>query len=244
MKDRPREVVLEELRQKVSLLPGTNVTIGQPISHRIDHMLSGTRANIAVKIFGDDLQILRQLATQVQAQMAQVSGVVDLSAEAQADIPTLKVRVDPAAAARQGLETGAVAEALQTARVGHTVGQVLEGQIAFPLVVRYAIDDSTDLQSVGTTADPDARPPADSVVGRRDDSAGSWPELRDARERAAPDRGPEQRHGTRSAKRRQRHSGSGQRRTSRCRRGTASSTVDSSRARRRRHGSCCGSRQG
>ncbi len=151
MKDRPREIVLEELRQKASLLPGTNVTIGQPISHRIDHMLSGTRANIAVKIFGDDLQVLRQLATQVQAQMAEVSGVVDLSAEAQADIPTLKVRVDPAAAARQGLETGAVAEALQTARVGHTVGQVLEGQVAFPLVVRYAIDDSTDLQAVGTT---------------------------------------------------------------------------------------------
>ena len=62
MKDRPREAVLEELRQKVSLLPGTNVTIGQPISHRIDHMLSGTRANIAVKIFGDDLPTLRQLA--------------------------------------------------------------------------------------------------------------------------------------------------------------------------------------
>ena len=151
MKDRPRDVVLEELRRNVSLLPGTNVTIGQPISHRIDHMLSGTRANIAVKIFGDDLQVLRQLATQVQAQMAEVPGVVDLSAEAQADIPTLKVRVDPAAAARQGLETGAVAEALQTTRVGHTVGQVLEGQIAFPLVVRYAQDDSTDLQSVGTT---------------------------------------------------------------------------------------------
>ncbi len=151
MKDRPREAILEELRQKVSLLPGTNVTIGQPISHRIDHMLSGTRANIAVKIFGDDLQTLRQLATRVQAEMAQVPGVVDLSTEAQADIPTLKVRVDPGAAARQGLETGAVAEALQTARVGHMVGQVLEGQIAFPLVVRYAVDDSPDLESVGAT---------------------------------------------------------------------------------------------
>ena len=61
--------MLAELRQKVSLLPGTNVTIGQPISHRIDHMLSGTRANIAVKIFGDDLQVLRQLAATVQAEM-------------------------------------------------------------------------------------------------------------------------------------------------------------------------------
>ncbi len=159
MKDRPREVVLEELRRRVSLLPGTNVTIGQPISHRIDHMLSGTRANIAVKIFGDDLQTLRELARQVQAEMAQVSGVVDLSTEAQAEIPTLTVRMDPAAAARQGLETGSVAEALQTARVGQTVGQVLEGQIAFPLVVRYPIDTSTDLGSVGTTpiVTPDRR---------------------------------------------------------------------------------------
>jgi AcrB/AcrD/AcrF family len=123
MKERSREAVLEELREKVSLLPGSNVTIGQPISHRIDHMLSGTRANIAVKIFGDDLQVLRQLATLVQAEMAQVSGVVDLSTEAQADIPTLKVKVDSGAAARHDLETGAVAEALQTARVGQTVGQ-------------------------------------------------------------------------------------------------------------------------
>jgi CzcA family heavy metal efflux pump len=151
MKDRPRDAVLDELRQKVSLLPGTSVTIGQPISHRIDHMLSGTRANIAVKIFGDDLQTLRQLGQQVQAEMAQVDGVVDLAAEAQTDIPTLKVRVDAAAAARQGLATGSVTEALQTARVGHAVGQILEGQIAFPLVVRYALDDASDLNAIGTT---------------------------------------------------------------------------------------------
>ncbi len=166
MKDRPRDAVLEELRQKVSLLPGTNVTIGQPISHRIDHMLSGTRANIAVKIFGDDLQMLRQLAIQVQAEMAQVRGVVDLSTEAQADIPTLKVHVDAGAAARQGLETGAVAEALQAARVGHVVGQVLEGQVAVPLVVRYAADDAPDLESVGTTLiqTPDRRQVALSAV--------------------------------------------------------------------------------
>jgi Cu/Ag efflux pump CusA len=158
-KDRPREAVLEELRQNVSLLPGTNVTIGQPISHRIDHMLSGTRANIAVKIFGDDLQVLRQLATSVQAEMAQVAGVVDLSTEAQADIPTLKVRVDAAAAARQGLDTGAVTEALQTARVGRPVGRILEGQVAVPLVVRYATDPTADLAAVGETAiqTPDGR---------------------------------------------------------------------------------------
>jgi CzcA family heavy metal efflux pump len=151
MEDRPRETVLEDLRQEAALLPGTNVTIGQPISHRIDHMLSGTRANIAVKIFGDDLQTLRQLAAQVQAQMAAVPGVVDLSTEAQTDIPTLKVRVDPDASARHGLETGAVADALQAARVGRPVGHIFEGQVAFPLVVRYALEDVPDLEAVATT---------------------------------------------------------------------------------------------
>ncbi len=151
MKDRPRATVLEELREKVSLLPGTNVTIGQPISHRIDHMLSGTRTNIAVKIFGDDLQTLRRLAAAVQREMAEVPGVVDLSTEAQTNIPTLRVRVEPALAARQGLETGAVADALQTARVGRVVGQILEGQVAFPLVIRYRADASADLEAVGGT---------------------------------------------------------------------------------------------
>ena len=151
MQDRPKEEVLDDIRQKVSLLPGTNVTVGQPISHRIDHMLSGTRANIAVKVFGDDLQVLRGIASQVQAEMAQVEGVVDLSTEAQADIPTLTVRVDPAAAARYGLPSGAVADALQVARVGRTVGQVLEGQIAFPLVVRYEVPTDQAVEAIGQT---------------------------------------------------------------------------------------------
>lgn len=149
--DRAREVVLGEIRERLSLLPGTNVTIGQPISHRIDHMLSGTRANIAVKIFGDDLQQLRALARQVQAIMGTVPGVVDLSTEAQADIPTLRVQADAAAASRYGLVTGEVAEALQMARVGRQVGQILEGQIAFPLVVRYAREPASDLEAIGDT---------------------------------------------------------------------------------------------
>ncbi len=103
-KDRPRDAVLEELRQKVSLLPGTNVTIGQPISHRIDHMLSGTRANIAVKIFGDDLAgRFGKWPVRSRPRWPKCRGVVDLSTEAQTDIPTLSVRVDSAAAARQGL---------------------------------------------------------------------------------------------------------------------------------------------
>ena len=151
MKARSREEVIAEIREKVSLLPGTNVTVGQPISHRIDHMLSGTRANVAVKIFGDDLSVLRGLASQVQSAMAQVDGVVDLSTEMQTEIPTLKVKVEPELAARHGIPAGMVTEALQTARVGRAVGQVLEGQVAYPLMVRYARDESSDLDAIGMT---------------------------------------------------------------------------------------------
>jgi Cu/Ag efflux pump CusA len=131
MKARPKDAVLAEIRERTSLLPGTNVTVGQPISHRIDHMLSGTRANIAVKVFGDDLQTLRELAGQVQAQMAQVEGVVDLSTEAQAEIPTLRVKVEADRAARYGIPSGGAAAALQTARAGKIVRHVLEDKWRF-----------------------------------------------------------------------------------------------------------------
>ena len=151
MKDRPKEEVLQEIRERVSLLPGTNVTVGQPISHRIDHMLSGTRANVAVKAFGEDLQVLRDLATRIHAEMSQVQGVVDLSTESQSDIPTLRVRVDPERAAQYGLPSGEVAVTLQTARVGRTVGQVIEGQVAFPLVMRYPRVPSSDLDAIAQT---------------------------------------------------------------------------------------------
>jgi CzcA family heavy metal efflux pump len=151
MRERSKEAVLEEIRQKTTLLPGMNVTIGQPISHRIDHMLSGTRANIAVKIFGDDLATLRALAKQVQTVMSRVQGVVDLAVEQQTDIPTLRIKVDRAVAARYGLPSGKVTETVQTAFLGKEVSQILEGQVSFPLVVRYQSDGSGDLSAIGQT---------------------------------------------------------------------------------------------
>ena len=137
MKDRPKDEVLEEIRQRATLIPGTNVNIGQPISHRIDHMLSGTRSNIAVKIFGDDLRALRAIAQQVEAAMRDISGVVDLATEQQTDVPTVSVRFQRDALARYGMPAGSAAEALRTIFLGQEVGSILEGQIAFPLVVRY-----------------------------------------------------------------------------------------------------------
>jgi len=137
MGSRSKADVLQELRDKVSVLPGTNVSLGQPISHRIDHMLSGTLANIAVKVFGDDLRELRVLAKQIQSAMAGTPGVVDLNLEQQTDIPTLRIRPDPARVARYGLSAGEVADRIETALVGSEVGRVLEGPISFPLVAKY-----------------------------------------------------------------------------------------------------------
>jgi CzcA family heavy metal efflux pump len=149
--DRSREEVLDDIRARVSLLPGVNVTIGQPISHRIDHMLSGSRANLAIKIFGEDLQQLRELGAQVQSAARAVDGLVDLSIEQQTDIPTVRVTFDRTALGRYGLPSGAAAEALETALVGREVGQILEGQIAVPLVIRYPHADTPDLEAIRDT---------------------------------------------------------------------------------------------
>ena len=148
---RPREAVLDEIRERLSLVPGTNVTIGQPISHRIDHMLSGSRANVAVKIFGDDLAVLRGLGDQAVAAMQDIPGVVDLAIEPQADIPTVRVGFDRAALARHGLPAGEAALTLETALHGREVGQVLDGQVAVPLVVRYRRADMADLDALWDT---------------------------------------------------------------------------------------------
>ena len=167
MKDRPKAEVLNEIRERVTLLPGMNVTVGQPISHRIDHMLSGTRANIAVKVFGDDLVLLRSLARQIESAMKGINGVVDLSGEQQTDIPTVRVRVRPEDAARFGLQPGDVATKIQTAFVGIEVNRILEGQISFPLVVRYAEMRLEDLAVIGKTlidSPSGAKVPLDSVA--------------------------------------------------------------------------------
>jgi CzcA family heavy metal efflux pump len=145
-----KAAILDELRRDLSLVPGMNITIGQPISHRIDHMLSGTRANIAVKIFGDDLYTLRTLAAQAREAMAEIPGVVDLSVEQQIDIPILLVRFDRPALARHGVMIEDVARTLESALQGLTVSRVLEGQHAFDLVVRLADAQGWTPESLGT----------------------------------------------------------------------------------------------
>ena len=148
---RSRDVVLEEIRERLSLVPGTNITIGQPISHRIDHMLSGSRANIAIKVFGDDLVVLRALGTQAVNAVDGIPGLVDVALEPQADIPTVRVKFDRTALARHGLPAGQAASALETALLGRQVGQIIDGQVMYPLILRYAPRDLADLDAIWQT---------------------------------------------------------------------------------------------
>jgi CzcA family heavy metal efflux pump len=134
---RPRAELLAELRRGFSTLPGTNVTIGQPISHRIDHMLSGTRANIAVKVFGDDLHTLRSLGEHVRDVMTTVPGAVDVSLEQQMDVPFVRFVLNRPAIARYGLRASDVAEAVETAFAGAIVGRIFDRATAFDLVVKF-----------------------------------------------------------------------------------------------------------
>jgi CzcA family heavy metal efflux pump len=132
-----KDRTFEELRQEFSVIPGTSVTIGQPIGHRIDHMLSGTRANIAVKVFGPDLYTLRQVGSQVRDAMQGLAGVADLQLEQQTDVPQLRIRADRGALARHGMTVGALAQAIDVAFNGEEVSQVLEEGRSYDLVVRF-----------------------------------------------------------------------------------------------------------
>ena len=148
MKGRKLQEVLAELRKDVTAVPGTIITFGQPISHRIDHMLSGTTANIAVKIFGPELFRLRALAEDVRAEMSGVRGIADLSVEQQVDIAQMRIIPKRSEIAKYGMSIVQVAEAAEVAMSGTVVTRTLEGDRGFDVIVKF--DDSVrkDIESV------------------------------------------------------------------------------------------------
>ncbi|MFT7667435.1 MAG: CzcA family heavy metal efflux pump [Planctomycetota bacterium] len=146
---RSKAELLEALRNDLASIPGIQATFGQPIGHRIDHMLSGTRANIAVKIFGDDLGTLRQLAGEVEELMKEIPGVVDLSSEQQVEVPQVRVEFKRDALARYGLHIAEASKALGAAFRGNVVSQVLEGQTTYDLTLRLAEHETASATDVG-----------------------------------------------------------------------------------------------
>ncbi len=151
MRKRSKSEFLAALREEFSAITGMVILVGQPLSHRIDHMLSGTRASIAIKLFGEDLTELRNTAEKVRGVMSGVEGVADLSVEQQVEIPQLHLSFDREKIARYGLRTGALAEIIEAAYAGHTVSQVLDGGRSYDLIVRYREDQRADVESIRNT---------------------------------------------------------------------------------------------
>jgi len=142
--DRTKAEIEGDVRARLGVLPGVVVNIGQPISHRLDHLLSGVRAQVAVKIFGPDLDALRAKAAEVEHAMAAVAGVVDLATEKLVLVPQVRIRVERDAALRYGLNPGELARWAEAAIGGRKVGEVLEGDRTFAIVLRLADEARAD----------------------------------------------------------------------------------------------------
>ena len=138
LKDRSHAELLDEVRHKLSVISGANIEIGQPISHRIDAMLSGTQAGIAIKLFGDDLNKMFQIGNQIKAAIADVEGVADLNVEQQIERPELKITPKREMLARYGISLPQFYEFVTVNMAGETVSQVYEQGRSFNLVVRSA----------------------------------------------------------------------------------------------------------
>lgn len=132
---RPQAEVVAAIRQDLSQVPGTSINVGQPLSHRIEHMLSGTRAQLAINLFGPELDVLRQKAEEIRTVVATTPGAADLFVEQQTLVPQVNIAIDRAAAARYGLRPADVSTVIQTALNGSAVSRVLEGQAQFDLIV-------------------------------------------------------------------------------------------------------------
>ena len=145
---RPRAEILAEIRAKLAEIPGVFTSVGQPISHRIDHLLSGVQAQVAIKIFGDDLETLRDKAAQIRDIVAGVPGFTDVQAERQTLIPQVHVRINREKAALFGLRPGEVARYAELALRGSAVTKVLEGQRSYDVTLRLPDSARTDIDSI------------------------------------------------------------------------------------------------
>lgn len=132
---RPKNEIVADLRSRLAVLP-VSVNVGQPISHRLDHMLSGVRAEIALKVFGEDLDTLRTTAEGLRARLATIPGLVDLQVEKQVRIPQLEIRVDYQRASLYGIQPAAIIDQLSRLSNGRVISQVVEGYRRYDVTMR------------------------------------------------------------------------------------------------------------
>ena len=148
LKDRSKEEVMADIRSKLRTLPGVNVEIGQPISHRIDAMLSGTKAGIAIKVFGPDLTTLHSIGLQIQQATRSIDGVTDLNVEQQVERPQLVIRPRRLLLASNGITLPQFAAYVNAALGGEVVSQVQDGGKTFDLTVRMADEDINSIDHI------------------------------------------------------------------------------------------------
>lgn len=148
LSDRPKKAVVEEIRHKLGTLPGVNVEIGQPISHRIDAMLSGTRANIAIKLFGTDLNKMFEIGNQIKTKISAIPGVVDLNVEQQVERPQLQIAPKREMLAKYGVTPSEFTDMVEVYLAGRTVSRVYEGNRVFDLTVKADDDSRSTIEAI------------------------------------------------------------------------------------------------
>jgi HME family heavy-metal exporter len=162
-----REEVLAEMREELSQVPGVVVAVEQPLAHLISHMLSGVKAQVGIKLYGDDLTTLRKKAEEMKAAITGVEGVKDLMVEQQVEIPQLQIKLDRQQLATNGMTSDYVNEFIETAMNGRTVSEIVLGERKFDLVVRLDDEFRTDqgrLQRLALNLPNGGRVPLSSVA--------------------------------------------------------------------------------
>ncbi|MCF8239428.1 MAG: CusA/CzcA family heavy metal efflux RND transporter [Saprospiraceae bacterium] len=151
LKDRSRTEFMTDVRSKLANVSGVNITIGQPIGHRIDHMLSGTRANIAIKIFGTDLVKLFSISNEIKAAITSIAGLVDLSVEQQIEIPQVQIKAKRDMLNHYGIPIGQFNEFVDVAFAGEKVSEIYEGNKSFDLILRFDDANRGNIENIRNT---------------------------------------------------------------------------------------------
>ncbi|NLE39675.1 MAG: efflux RND transporter permease subunit [Pirellulaceae bacterium] len=145
---RPREEVLHDIRDALAEVPGIVSSVEQPLSHLISHMVAGVKAQVGIKLYGDDLDVLRRKVEEIRAAIADVPGVIDLQVEPQVEIPQLRVEIDGHRLQRYGLRRAEINHLIETALHGQVVSEILDGQRTIDLIVRFGDDCREDIEAL------------------------------------------------------------------------------------------------